>query len=231
MARRGVHPGHPGDHRAGDLRHRRDRHRLDRQPRAGRRARARGRSATSSRMTVVALALGLIAGNLIAPGSGFDGQPDAAARADAKESIGEAGGDQGLVAVHHRPPAARTRSCSRSSRTRSCASSCSASSSRRRSRSSPTTSARRSSRVFEVIGADHLRRHPARHVGRADRRVRRHGLHGRRLRLGLARQPRPADGDVLGHLRVLRVRRPRPGRARSAASASSASSGCSATSC
>jgi aerobic C4-dicarboxylate transport protein len=49
-------------------------------------------------MTVVALGLGLLVGNLIAPGSGFSGQPDAAARADAKESIGEAGGtDGGLV--------------------------------------------------------------------------------------------------------------------------------------
>jgi aerobic C4-dicarboxylate transport protein len=47
-------------------------------------------------MTVIALALGLLAGNLIAPGSGFEGQPDAAARADAKAEIGEAG-PQGLV--------------------------------------------------------------------------------------------------------------------------------------
>src|SRR5215211_4971301 len=47
-------------------------------------------------MTVIALALGLLAGNIIAPGSGFDGQPDAAAREDAKAEIGEAG-EQGLV--------------------------------------------------------------------------------------------------------------------------------------
>ena len=47
-------------------------------------------------MTVTALALGLIAGNLIAPGSGFEGAPDEAARADAEEEIGEAG-EQGLV--------------------------------------------------------------------------------------------------------------------------------------
>ncbi len=48
-------------------------------------------------MTVVALTLGLLVGNIVAPGSGFSGQPDAAAQADAKESIGEAGGDQGVV--------------------------------------------------------------------------------------------------------------------------------------
>src|SRR5215218_8044972 len=47
-------------------------------------------------MTVVALALGLIVGNLVSPGSGFDGQPDEAARASAEEEIGEAG-EQGVV--------------------------------------------------------------------------------------------------------------------------------------
>ena len=47
-------------------------------------------------MTVVALALGLLVGNLIAPGSGFDGSPDAAAQEEAKAEIGEAG-EQGIV--------------------------------------------------------------------------------------------------------------------------------------
>ena len=47
-------------------------------------------------MTVTALALGLIVGNLVAPGSGFSGTPDDAARASAEEEIGEAGA-QGLV--------------------------------------------------------------------------------------------------------------------------------------
>src|SRR5215213_8879549 len=42
-------------------------------------------------MTVVALALGLIAANVFAPGSGFNGEPSAAARESAKESIAEAG--------------------------------------------------------------------------------------------------------------------------------------------
>jgi aerobic C4-dicarboxylate transport protein len=41
-------------------------------------------------MTVVALTLGLLAANLFAPGSGFDGDPSATAREAAKESIGEA---------------------------------------------------------------------------------------------------------------------------------------------
>src|SRR3954464_13641556 len=42
-------------------------------------------------MTVIALALGLIAANVFPPGSGFDAQPTAAAREAAKKSISEAG--------------------------------------------------------------------------------------------------------------------------------------------
>ena len=49
-------------------------------------------------MTVIALALGLIAGNVVKPGGGFEGEVSADARKDAEESIGEAGGDQGFVA-------------------------------------------------------------------------------------------------------------------------------------
>ncbi|MBI5103408.1 MAG: cation:dicarboxylase symporter family transporter [Solirubrobacterales bacterium] len=48
-------------------------------------------------MTVVALGLGLLVGNLVAPGSGFDGNVSDAAREQAKEAIGEAGNDSGLT--------------------------------------------------------------------------------------------------------------------------------------
>src|SRR3954447_23096959 len=48
-------------------------------------------------MTVVALALGLIVGNLIQPGAGLDAQPTDAARSDAQASIKEAGGGGGFV--------------------------------------------------------------------------------------------------------------------------------------
>ena len=41
--------------------------------------------------TVVALGLGLAAGNLVEPGEGFSGKPSASAAGDAKESIAEAG--------------------------------------------------------------------------------------------------------------------------------------------
>ncbi len=71
-------------------------------------------------MTVTALALGLIVGNIVAPGSGFEGEPDDAARATAEEEIGEAG-EQGLVPFIT-DNVLRARSCSRSWRTRSCAS-------------------------------------------------------------------------------------------------------------
>jgi type IV secretory pathway VirB2 component (pilin) len=47
-------------------------------------------------MTLIALTLGLLAGNLIQPGGGFEGQPSAASRADAKAQIDEAS-DPGLV--------------------------------------------------------------------------------------------------------------------------------------
>ncbi len=47
--------------------------------------------------TVVALALGLIVGNLVQPGGGFEGEPTEEGRASAEESIGEAGSDSGLV--------------------------------------------------------------------------------------------------------------------------------------
>ncbi len=109
-------------------------------------------------MTIVALALGLIAANVFHPGSGFDGDPTASAREAAKESIAEAGdsapGLVGFITDDLLP----TSFVSRSSRTRSCASSCSRSSSRRRSRCSPNASAsdpqrlrRRLQVIFGVI--------------------------------------------------------------------------------
>ena len=42
-------------------------------------------------MTIVALTLGLVVGNLVQPGAGFEGKPTAEGQASAKESIGEAG--------------------------------------------------------------------------------------------------------------------------------------------
>jgi aerobic C4-dicarboxylate transport protein len=48
--------------------------------------------------TVVALTLGLLAANIVEPGSGFHGSVSAAGREAAKESINEAGQDSGVVA-------------------------------------------------------------------------------------------------------------------------------------
>ncbi len=45
-------------------------------------------------MTVIALALGLLAANIFAPGSGFEGEASESARESAKESISEAGGSE-----------------------------------------------------------------------------------------------------------------------------------------
>src|SRR3954466_2306009 len=47
--------------------------------------------------TVAALTLGLVVGNIVRPGDGFTGQDTESARQSAKESIGEAGHDSGLV--------------------------------------------------------------------------------------------------------------------------------------
>src|SRR3954453_17709052 len=47
--------------------------------------------------TVVALTLGLLAANIVRPGAGFTGQASESSRQAAKESIGEAGHDSGLV--------------------------------------------------------------------------------------------------------------------------------------
>jgi aerobic C4-dicarboxylate transport protein len=47
--------------------------------------------------TIIALTLGLLAGNIVQPGSGFDGTATAESRAAAKESISEAGTDTGIV--------------------------------------------------------------------------------------------------------------------------------------
>ncbi|MET0187819.1 MAG: cation:dicarboxylase symporter family transporter [Pseudonocardia sediminis] len=49
-------------------------------------------------MTVIALAIGLLAGNLFTPGLGFEGTPDPAQIADAQESLGTASGESGVVA-------------------------------------------------------------------------------------------------------------------------------------
>jgi len=48
--------------------------------------------------TVVALTLGLLAANIVEPGSGFNGAVSTAGREAAKESISEAGTDSGVVA-------------------------------------------------------------------------------------------------------------------------------------
>ena len=50
------------------------------------------------------------------------------------------------------------------------------------------------------------------HEGRADRRVRRDGVHDRQVRHRLARAARQADGHVLRDVPVLHLRRPRPDR-------------------
>ena len=94
--------------------------------------------------TVVALTLGLLAANIVEPGSGFCGSVSAAGREAAKESICEAGPTR---ASSRSSPATccRRASCSLSSTTRSSRSSSSPSSRRPRSRRSRGSSASGSS--------------------------------------------------------------------------------------
>src|SRR5215207_5358497 len=49
-------------------------------------------------MTIIALVLGLLAGNIVQPGSGLNARPTAESAAKAKESIASAGSDSGFVA-------------------------------------------------------------------------------------------------------------------------------------
>src|SRR3954465_10109480 len=178
--------------------------------------------------TVVALTLGLLAANIVQPGSGFHGSASAAGREAAKESIGEAGQDSGVVsfitghllptsflqpfvdneilqvlvlailtaAAVSMPPGARPGDP------------------RGRGRlDAPGVAARADRARLRGRLAGDLRDHPADHVGRADRRVRRHGLHRRGVRQRVASEPGAAHGRVLGNVRDLRLRRARDRRA------------------
>ena len=163
--------------------------------------------------TATALTLGLIAGNLIKPGAGFDASRRAAGAEAAKEKIAEAAGSgsgfTGFITDDLLPTsfvqpfveneilrvliiailvAAGISVLARREREQVIA-------------------------VFEVDLEDPVRDHPHDHVGGAAGRVRRHGLHGRAVRRRRAVEPRAADGHLLGHLRGVRVRRARPGRA------------------
>ena len=163
--------------------------------------------------TIIALALGLLAGNLVKPGAGFSGEPSKDAAGDAKESIAEAGdagtGIVGFITEDLLPTSfvqpfvenevlkvlrARDPRRGRDLRARAGA-----------------AQARR--RRLRDRQQDHLRRHPHDHVGRAARRLRRHGVHRRAVRRRRAGEPRHAAGHLLGHGRGVRLRRARARRA------------------
>ncbi len=175
-------------------------------------------------MTVIALGLGLLAGNVIRPARGLDAQPTAEGAAKAKESIAEAGGSNsvaGFITDDLLPT----------------------------SFVQPFVD----NKILQVLVlaivtaaaisflADDLRKRVVggfELAGRvifgiiriimwagADRRVRRHGVHRRAVRRRRAGQPRPAGDHVLVHVRgVHRSACSAPSRA-CPASASSASSG------
>ena len=162
-------------------------------------------------MTVIALTLGLVAGNLIEPGGGFEGEVSAAAREDAKASIGEAGGDQGFVGfitgdllpTSFVSPFVENeilRVLVLALLTAAAVSGL------------PKVQREKVVGVFEVAAQVIFRiiriimwAAPIGAFGGMAFTVAKFGGH-------LAEQPRAADGHVLGHLRGLRLRRARPGR-------------------
>ena len=161
-------------------------------------------------MTVMALSLGLIAANVFQPGAGFEGVPSASDVAKATEQAGEGAGESGLIpfiqdsllpksflgpfvdnSVLQVLVLAILTACAISALS-----------------PQPARPPRRRHRVH-LEG--HLRDHQADHVGGAGGRVRRHGVHRRAVRDGLARQPDLPDGRVLGHLRGVHRGRARRG--------------------
>ena len=163
--------------------------------------------------TVLALALGLVAGNLIQPGLGLRGRRD---RVRHRGGEGEDRRGRGLRdrvhRLHHRRPAAdvvpaavRGERDPARARDRDPG---------RRGRLGAGEASARAGHLGLRDGLQGpLRDHPDDHVGRAAGRVRRHGVHGRPVRRRRALEPRAADGHLLGHVRGVRVRHPRAGRA------------------
>ncbi len=214
MARRGLHPADQGGHRAGDLPHGGDRHRVARQPRARGRAGAAG-----ARL--------LLLDDGRRPGAGPDrgerlraglaastpSRPRPRARRPRSRSPRRAT-PRPAWSASSRTTCCPRASSRRSSRTRSCASSCWRSSSPRRSRCSPTASASRSSSVFEVaskviFGMIRLIMWAA-PIGAFGGMAYTVSVFGAASLQSLAH----ADGRLLGHLRVLRLRGAGRGRAR-----------------
>ena len=74
--------------------------------------------------TVIALFIGLLAGNLVQPGAGFQGQPSAAAIEQANKSVATGESEPGPRRVPAERAASRRASCSRSWTTRCCRCSC-----------------------------------------------------------------------------------------------------------
>ena len=136
-------------------------------------------------MTVIALSLGLLAANIVEPGSGFSGEVTEAAKAEAKETIGEAGESTGFVAflTEDVVPTSFVEPFVENEILRvlvlALLTAAAISGLPKATRESVVE-------VFEVMSQIVFRVITPDHVGGAARRVRRHGLHGRQVRLDLA---------------------------------------------
>ena len=212
VARGRVPAAHQDGHRAGDLRHGRDRHRL-----AGRHGPRRWSGAARARL--------LPRGHRARADARADRGQSGAAGLRVRR-LGRGGGHRGRQGedrrghqqrerpdrLHHRGPAPdELRPAVRGERDPARAGH--RDPRRRRHLRARAASARAGRGGVRGDLEDPLRDHPHDHVGGAAGRVRRHGLHGRPVRRRRAHEPRAADGHLLGHLRRLRLRRARPGRA------------------
>ena len=147
--------------------------------------------------TVIALFLGLLAGNLVQPGAGFEGQPSQAQIDQANRSV-ETGSEESGVAAFLQNELFPTSFLQPFVDNKvlqvlvlAILTACSISFLSTRMRETGRRGDRRHRQ-------GDLRHHQDHHVGGAARRVRWHGVHRRGLRCLVAGQPRPADADLLG---------------------------------
>ena len=141
-------------------------------------------------VSTVALAVGLIVGEVLQPGAGFNIDPATIDPKIGRRPTSTKAKEEGIVAhlMASSPTASSARSpaaiCCRCCWSRSCPASPSPSWAR---------SASRSPHAIDQARQDVLRHHPHDRARGADRRLRRDGVHGRRLRPRLAVEPGRAD--------------------------------------
>ena len=144
-------------------------------------------------VSTVALAVGLLVGELLKPGAGFNIDPSTH-----RSEVGRDLRHQGQGRRHRRPSAGdHSRQLFRRARPRRPAAGAAGLDPVRLCHRPHGQGRRADLPRRRPGGKDVLRHHPHHRAGGADRRVRRHGLHGRRLWPRFAGEPAGADRHVL----------------------------------